>query len=143
MRFPIERLSIIGLVLALLNIIGCLFFVFSRPPIDTQYLLELDKARAAGHFVGNDAISGIVACRAVGPWGNWHGLEVWYVKVLEIANLDIVIPLMFASAIFNTVSSISTCTLSWIIAVLFLSFSAVQWFLIGRFIQSRVARSWV
>jgi hypothetical protein len=82
--------------LVLGNLAACALFVILRPPASPDYIADVAAARAESVFVINSGISGMVACRLLYPWSQWHGGEALGVKVLEVAN---------APAVAVTVSS--------------------------------------
>ena len=80
-----------AVVLTVANAAACLLFVLLREPVAADCLAELDAVQRRGGMVVNSGISGMVACRDLYPWSEWHGGEALGVKILEAANLPAVI----------------------------------------------------
>src|SRR5262249_46574016 len=80
--------------------------------------------------------------RALYSWSRWHGGEDLLVKVLEAVN---VLPL-FAAGIGTWIATlpfehvVTVYLMSWLRAAVFLSLSTLQWFWIGRAIDSGITR---
>ena len=73
-------------VLVLANLVGCARFGALRPPAPPPYIAEVAAARADGGIYLNSEITGMVACRLLHSWSEWHGGEALGVKVLEVAK---------------------------------------------------------
>jgi hypothetical protein len=120
-------------LLPAVNLTGCLLFVLQRPPVPHAYLAEIDAVRSRGGMVINSAVSGIIACRHLYPWDEWHGGEARGVKVLEIANAPataVVIGLDFLVG-SNLAKRLPVCTWTWMLAGVFVALSSAQWWVIG------------
>jgi hypothetical protein len=74
-------------ILPIANAIGCLLFVVLREPTPRAYLAELDEVHRTGGVLLNSGILGMLACRTLHSWSEWHGGEALGVKVLEAANV--------------------------------------------------------
>jgi hypothetical protein len=108
-------------LLPVLNLAGCALFVVLRPPVPADYLARLDEAHRAGGFLLTSTVSGMVACRLLHPWDEWHGGEAVGVKVLEVVNAPAVamtVGTKLAGEI-GPARRLSACTWSWVLAVVF------------------------
>ena len=120
-------------LLPALNLAGCALFVVLRAPAPADYLARLDEAHRTGGFLLTSTVSGMVACRLLHPWDEWHGGEAVGVKLLEVVN---------APAVAMTVGTrvageiglarrLSACAWSWVLAAVFAVTASAQWWLIG------------
>jgi hypothetical protein len=125
-------------LLPAINLAGCALFVALRPPAPAEYLTELDEARRAGGFVLSSTVSGMVACRPLYPWNEWHGGEASSVKLVEIANA----PALAMTVGIWLVGEISfargspACAWSWVLAAVFAVAASAQWWLIGMAVDA-------
>jgi hypothetical protein len=130
-------------VLPLANALACVLFVVLREPAPVAYLAEVDEARRNGGMLFNSAITGILACRNLYPWSEWHGGEALGVKIVEIANLPALIPTAIAHVlgeVLGIARLMSTCRWSWILAVGFFLLASTQWWLIGTALDRLIRR---
>ena len=87
----------------------------------------------------NSGSLGILACRDLHDWSEWHGGERTVVKILEAAN---VVPLVAAGVVHmflgdaSFTSSLSACQWSWGLALVFILCATAQWAAIGQVVDS-------
>jgi hypothetical protein len=132
-----------GYVLAAAHLAGCVLFVLLREPVHPLYLAEVDKARQDGGMYLTSGIDGTIACRNLYSWSEWHGGEALGVKVLEVANLPVLVFSVFAGAagdISGIGRGMSACNWSWVVAFLFVALSTGQWLLVGWLIEQAWSR---
>ena len=89
------------------------------------------RTRHRGGFVINSAVSGMIACRALYPWDEWHGGEALGVKILEVVNAPAASVVVGLELISLGGYWLPACQWSWILAAVFLTLSSTQWWLIG------------
>lgn len=120
-------------LLPAINLAGCLLFIVLRPPVPAEYLAEEDAVRRTGGFVINSSVSGMVACRQLYPWDEWHGGEAVGVTLLEVVNAPAVAMTVGTSLVgeIGSARRLSACTWSWILAAVFAVAASAQWWLIG------------
>ena len=87
-------------------------------------------------------IDGMLACRNLYSWSDWHGGEAIGVKMLEVANLPALMATVIVSIVASRLgSTISACGWSWVLAGVFLVFASAQWWPLGRAIDKRRKRA--
>lgn len=128
--------------LVLANLAACALFVALRPPASPDYIADVAAARASGGFAINSGISGMVACRLVYPWSEWHGGEALGVKLLEVANAPAVAVTMGVTIVgeMGLARQFSVCGWSWLLAGVFVGASSVQWWIVGAAVEWVVRR---
>jgi hypothetical protein len=122
------------------NAVACVFFVVVREPPAPEYLAEWESAHRTGGIFLNSAVDGMVACRPLYSWSDWHGGEALWVKSLEVANM----PALALAGVFGAAGELGVarmfpiCTWSWILGGVFLVAASVQWWLAGVVIDNVV-----
>jgi hypothetical protein len=127
--------TLLNRLLPLTNVAACVLFIVLREPVPSAYLVPVDEARRQGGLYVVSGIDGMLACRNLYSWSDWHGGEALGVKVLEVANLPALVLTVIAAAfsgdLFGLGRSLSACHWSWVLASLFLLLASFQWWLIG------------
>lgn len=121
-------------LLPALNLTGCALFVMLRPPVPAEYLAEVDAVRRTGGLVINSSVSGMVACRQLYPWDEWHGGEAAGVKLLEVVNAPAVAVTVGTTVLAGETGlarRLSACAWSWVLATVFAVTASAQWWLAG------------
>lgn len=119
-------------VLLVANAVACSLFLL-REPAPQEYLAEVDAARQSGGMLLSSGLHGMIACRLLYSWSEWHGGEALGVKVLEAANL----PAVALTGIVATLGELgiarefSACNWSWLLAAVFVVTASLQWWAIG------------
>jgi hypothetical protein len=129
-------------VLVLANLAACVAFVVLRPPAPPDYMADVAATRATGGIILSDVVIGMLACRLLHPWDEWHGGDALGVKVLEVANAP-------AAAVAIGVASMgelglarhfSVCGWSWVLAGVFVATSSAQWWILGAAVEWAMRR---
>ena len=131
-------------VLLLANLAACLLFVALRPPAPPDYISDVAAARATGGIILGDVVIGMVACRPLYPWDEWHGGEAPGVKALEVANAPATAVAVGVSVMgeLGPARLFSACGWSWLLAGVFVVASSLQWWLVGSAAAYVVRRIW-
>jgi hypothetical protein len=110
-------------VLVLANLVGCALFVALGPTAPPEYIAEVAAARANGGMYLNSGMGGMVACRLLHSWSEWHGGEALGVKVLEVANAPAAALTLFVAGAgeMGLARQFSVCGWSWLLAGVFLA----------------------
>ena len=122
-------------LLPAVNLAGCALFVALRPADTCRTTSPTsDEVRRTGGFVINSSVSGMVACRQLYPWDEWHGGEGAGVKILEVANAPAVamtVGTMVLAGETGLARRLSACAWSWVLAGVFAVTASAQWWLTG------------
>jgi len=132
----LKRHRITSSLLVLHFATSAVFLLLREPGI--SFLDEREKMRRDWGYmfmVSGDAIM-FIANRPLHAWSEWHGGEEAWVKVLEVLNLPALIATTTIGhipiAIYRFSGRGNFVQDTWIRGVVFLLFSTLQWFLIGR-----------
>ena len=126
-------------ILPAANVVVCALFVALRPPVPAAYQAELDDARRQGNMLFDSGSLGMLACRELHAWSEWHGGERTVVKVLEAVD---VVPLIAAGVVHLFVrdagftQGLSACQWAWVLALAFLLCATAQWAAIGQAVDA-------
>lgn len=126
---------LVGSVLALINVSGCVLFVASRPP--------LEGAPSAPEAAAGGGEYQVLACRQMNLWAQGDRAEPAWLKTLVVANIPSVILVAFLRMLLGYVplfSGQSLCVQSWVCAAVFLVSSTLQWYFFGAFVEDRLRR---
>jgi hypothetical protein len=125
-------------LLPAINLAGCALFVALRPPAPADYLAELDAAHRRGGFLLTSTVSGMVACRLLYPWDEWHGGEAPGVKLLVIVNAPAGAMTVGTRLLgeIGLAQRLSACAWSWVLAFVFAATASAQWWLIGTAVDA-------
>lgn len=138
-----------SVILVSLHLVACAFFLVLRQPGITHLAERERERKESGYFFLSSADPYMfIAERPLNNWSPWHGGEDTWVKLLEIANLpSLVLTAIFggiAIEAYRSTGSGDFSTDTWLRAYVFLAFSIVQWWLVGRRLAKSVymARVW-
>ncbi len=127
---------LLGGMLALLNVAGCVLFLASKPALDSGGVATPRPA------VRDDTYS-IVACRSVHFWASGDRAEPLWLKIVIVGNVLPVVLVVFLRMLMGylpVVSGLSVCAQSWVVAVAFLIASTFQWYVVGAILEDRFRR---
>ena len=129
-------------VLPVVNLLAWALFLAVREPA-VDYLRIQEAARIGKRFEMSDVDPvTTLAERPLNTWSRWHGGESSWVKLLEVPNL---VPLVVTVTVVGIATvpfweKLSVYSVSWARAAVFLFLSSLQWYLVGRRLESRGGR---
>ena len=132
-------------ILLLLHLAVCsAFIVFREPSISHLEERERMRTHSGYHFESSTDPFMFIAGRRLNGWNEWHGGDRLWIKICEVANLPALVATVTVGhlpiAIYRATRSGTFVHDTWIRAFVFLVFSAVQWVVVGRFIERRLRR---
>ena len=136
-------------ILPVLNALAWCAFLLLRPSVPTPELRLRDLKEAQERLepgvsieMSSGAPYGLLACRTLYNWSEWHGGESPWVKALMVVNLPALIATAIPALVFGLLARgvVPIAVRSWLYFVLFLGFSSFMWFGVGVMLRSAWSR---